>query len=449
MKQQVFNLRNLTCAIFSTLAVTSFNTQAAVSEEEAHLLGNTLTPIGAEKAGNADGSIPSWEGGLTTVIEKGQNPFSDEKPLYVITNANKDQYKDLLSPGQIALFNKYSDTYSMPVYQSHRTAALPQKIYDKAKANALTATVKNGAAANFDEAVPFPIPKTGEEVVWNHLLRYRGGTASRDIMQAAVQSNGDYTPVKMSDEFIFPWYMKGGFDPKKDENILFYFKQQIKSPARLTGTTLLVHETLDQISQPRLAWIYNSGQRRVRRAPQVAYDGPGTAADGLRTSDNYDMFNGATDRYDWKLVGKKELLIPYNSFEFSSVKYDDLIQAGHVNPEHTRYEKHRVWVVEATLKEGERHIYAKRTLFVDEDTWQISVVDHYDGRGEIWRVAEAHALQYTSATVPWSAGEIIHDLQSGRYIAMGLTNEEKPVNFEFQASHKDYTPSALRRNAKR
>ena len=233
--------------------------------------------------------------------------------------------------------------------------------------------------------------------------------------------------------------------------MMFYLKQSIKSPARLTGTTVLVHETLDQVAQPRLAWVYNSGQRRVRRAPQIAYDGPGTAADGLRTTDNWDMYNGATDKYDWTLVGKQEKLIPYNSFKFADnkVKYDDLLMAGHANPEMTRYEKHRVWVVEANLKEGERHIYAKRTFYIDEDTWQIGVIDHYDGRGELWRVAEAHQLQYTADTVPWTAGEIIHDLQSGRYLAMNLTNEEKAINFTSAAKHKDYTPAALRRAAKR
>ena len=449
MNKQVFKMRKLATAVVASLTLASGSALAAVSADEAAKLGNSLTPVGAEKAANADGSIPAWDGGLTSVVARGTNPFGDEQPLYTITNANKDQYKDLLTPGQIALFNKYPDSYQMPVYPTHRTAAYPQSVYDKAKKNATSATLENGSAANFDETVPFAIPQNGLEVVWNHLMRYRGGAAARDIMQAAVQRNGSYTPVKMSDEFMFPWYLSDGYDEKKDANIVFYFKQKIKSPARLTGTTLLVHETLDQVKQPRLAWIYNSGQRRVRRAPQVAYDGPGTAADGLRTSDNYDMYNGATDKYDWKLVGKQELLIPYNSFEFASVKYDDLIRAGHVNPEHTRYEKHRVWVVEATLKQGERHIYAKRTFYIDEDTWQMSVIDHYDGRGELWRVAEAHQLQYTASKVPWTAGEIIHDLQSGRYIAMGLTNEEKPVRFDNKATHKDYTPAALRRAAKR
>ena len=447
MTKNIIKYGFLKAMVVSSLALS--NSMVNANQNSVADLGNNLTPMGAERSGNKDGSIPEWTGGLDIQVKRGDNPFSNEQPLYVVTNDNQDSYQTLLSPGQRAMMKKYPDSFKMKVYPTHRTARYPERIYAKARANASSAKLVNGAPQNFDETVPFAIPSNGEEAIWNHLLRYRGGAPVRDIMQAAVQSNGEYTPVKMSDEFMFPWYLSDGYDPKKDANVIFYFKQLIKAPTRLTGNTLLVHETLDQVKQPRLAWVYNSGQRRVRRAPQVAYDGPGTAADGLRTADNYDMFNGATDKYNWKLIGKKEMLIPYNSFEFSSVKYNDLIRAGHMNPEHIRYEKHRVWVVEATLKEGVRHIYAKRTFYLDEDTWQIAAIDHYDGRGELWRVGEAFNYQYTSSDVPWTAGEAIYDLQSGRYIVMGLSNEEKPVRFDNDASHGNYTPAALRRSAKR
>jgi hypothetical protein len=180
----------------------------------------------------------------------------------------------------------------------------------------------------------------------------------------------------------------------------------VTAPARLAGTVLLVHETLDQVKEPRKAWVYNAGQRRVRQAPQVSYDGPGTAADGLRTSDNLDMYNGAPDRYDWKLEGKKEMYIASNSYKLDSpkLKYADIIKAGHINQDLTRYELRRVWHVVATLKPGQRHIYAKRDFYIDEDTWQAAVIDHYDGRGQLWRVAEAHAEDTTTSKcrgTPW------------------------------------------------
>ncbi|MEH6471752.1 MAG: DUF1329 domain-containing protein [Halopseudomonas sp.] len=446
------NKHALSAAIIAAATLLSGPSLAAVSTEEAAKLGDTLTPIGAEKAGNADGSIPAWTGGLTDKVARGDNPFADDKPLLTITASNANEHAAMLSPGQLALFKAYPDSYQIPVYPTRRTGAYPQSIYDKAIKNATTAQLTDSGLGNYDESIPFAIPQNGLEVIWNHITRYRGGSARRNLMQAPVHRNGNYTPVKLTDELMYPWYLSDGFDESKDANVQFYFKQVITAPSRLVGNTLLVHETIDQVAQPRLAWVYNSGQRRVRRAPQVAYDGPGTAADGLRTSDNFDMFNGAPDKYDWKLVGKQEMYIPYNSFEMGSPRhqYSDIIQPGHVNPQLTRYEKHRVWVVEATLKEGERHIYAKRTLYVDEDTWQIGVADHYDGRGELWRVGEAHAMQYTDATVPWYSAEILHDLQSGRYLALGLTNEEKDgVTFGFEARHKDFTPAALRRASKR
>ncbi|MNN40177.1 hypothetical protein D3C81_1542390 [compost metagenome] len=190
----------------------------------------------------------------------------------------------------------------------------------------------------------------------------------------------------------------------------------------------------------------------MRRAPQLAYDGPGTASDGQRTADNLDMYNGAPDRYDWKLVGKKELYIPYNSYrmESPSLKYDDIIKAGHLNPDHTRYELHRVWEVVATLKPGARHVYAKRHMYLDEDTWQIAEVDHYDRQGQLWRVAEGHALYRYDRQASYLAAETLYDLISGRYMVVGLRNEEpKNTQYGLTAKAYDFTPAALRTDGMR
>ena len=122
-----------------------------------------------------------------------------------------------------------------------------------------------------------------------------------------------------------------------------------------------------------------------------------------------------------------------------------MIKAGHINQDLTRYELHRVWEVVATLKSGERHIYAKRHMYVDEDSWQIALVDHYDGRGQLWRVAEGHAQQYFNHQVPGYTLEALYDLVAGRYLALGMKNEEKSAyNFGFKATAADYTPAALR-----
>ena len=226
----------------------------------------------------------------------------------------------------------------------------------------------------------------------------------------------------------------------------------VTAPARLAGNVLLVHETIDQVKEPRRAWIYNAGQRRVRRAPQVGYDGPGTASDSLRTADQFDGYNGAPDRYNWKLEGKQELYIPYNSYDLDDkkYKYDDLIKPGHLNPEPARYELHRVWKLTGTLKEGQRHIYSKRTLYIDEDSWAIMVADHYDGRGELWRNYEAHNKFFYDVQAPFTTIESGHDLLSGRYITGGLANEiPLRLNFATKFKSSDFTPAALRRSGQR
>tara|TARA_A100001518_G_C1214060_1_gene56747 strand:+ start:160 stop:1536 length:1377 start_codon:yes stop_codon:yes gene_type:complete len=437
-----------------TLSLLATSVMAAVSPDEAAKLGTTLTPVGAEMAGNADGSIPAWTGGLPTnagaVDPRGflADPFANEQPLFTITAQNVEQYKDKLTPGQMAMFKRYPESYRMPVYPTHRSASLPAAVLEATKQNAVNTRMVEGGNGleNFQTANPFPIPQNGLEVIWNHITRYRGGSVRRLVTQATPQPNGSYSLVYFQDEFVFRDALTD-YDSSKSSNVLFYFKQRVTAPSRLAGNVLLVHETLDQVKEPRLAWLYNAGQRRVRRAPQVSYDGPGTAADGLRTSDNLDMYNGAPDRYDWKLEGKKEIYIPYNAYKLDSpsLKYSDIIKAGHINQDLTRYELHRVWHVTATLKSGERHIYAKRDFYIDEDTWQAALIDHYDGRGTLWRVAEAHAQYYYDKQVPWYTVETLYDLLSGRYLALGMKNEEKQAyDFNYKASGSDFTPAALR-----
>ncbi|MGE8362759.1 DUF1329 domain-containing protein [Pseudomonas sp.] len=436
------------------LSFIAMNALAAVLPDESAKLGSTLTPLGAEMAGNADGSILAWTGGLPkdagTVDGKGflADPFASEKALFTITAQNVDQHKDKLTPGQYAMFKRYPETYRIPVFPTHRSVTVPVGIAAAAKANAMaTKLVKGGSGLeNFKEAYPFPIPQNGLEAIWNHITRYRGGSVRRLVTQATPQSNGAYTLVYFQEEFSFRGNLRN-YDASKPSNVLFYFKQRVTAPSRLSGNVMLVHETLDQVKEPRLAWLYNAGQRRVRRAPQVSYDGPGTASDGLQTSDNFDMYNGAPDRYEWSLQGKKEIYIPYNSYKLDSpkLKYSDILKAGHINQDLTRYELHRVWHVVATLKPGERHIYSKRDFYIDEDTWQAAEIDHYDGRGNLWRVAEAHSQFYYNTQVPWYTLETIADLQAGRYLAMGMKNEEKQAyDFSYTASESDYTPAALR-----
>ena len=423
---------------FSLLTALPLASFAKVTADEAATLKTTLTPVGGERAGNKDGSIPKWEGGLTTApaCYKGPgtrlcDPFPDDKPKFTISKANLEQYKSKLTDGQKALFAKYGDSYKMNVYVTRRTGAYPDFVYAATYKNALNAELAGGGETVTGAilGIPFPIPKTGNEPIWNHKLRFRGAGVDRWNIQAAVTTGGDFNLVKIREQVKFLYDSKT-LTPEQLNNVGIYFLQIVTAPPRLAGTITLVHETLDQVKEPRRAWQYNPGQRRLRRAPNVGYDNPGTGADGLRTNDQFDMYNGATDRYSWKLIGKKEIYVPYNAYALHSdkLKYAAFVLKNHINQDIPRYELHRVWVVEANVKAGTTHIYKKRLLYVDEDTWQILTVDNFDARGTLWRVQEGHTVQiYDGARAqlgPSPALETVYDLISGRYLTLAMNNEE-------------------------
>ncbi|MGD9584620.1 MAG: DUF1329 domain-containing protein [Lysobacterales bacterium] len=446
--------KQMMIAALVAMAAGSGASLAGVSPEQAARLGNDLTPVGAIKAGNSDGTIPEWTGGITRPPEGykagefHRDPFRGDKPLFAITPQNYKDYQAKLNVGQVAMFDKYKD-FKMIVYPTRRSGSFPQIVYDTSKKNAVTAKlVSDGdGVAGASIGFPFPIPQNGYELIWNHKLKYKSTGGMRWANQAAPTASGAYTLVRLREEFLGPYY-KPGNTIENINDVLLYFFQEVVSPARLAGNVLLVHETVNQTKTPRQAWVYNPGQRRVRRAPNIAYDNPGTASDGLRTNDMTDMFNGAMDRFEFKLAGTREMFIPYNDYLVHSgtVKLKDLVKPGHLNPNYIRYELHRVWVVEATLKPGKRHINKRRTFYLDEDSYQIVAIDHYDSRGQLWRYSEAPNINYYEVPTVWATVETHHDLQSGRYISGLLDNEEStPVNFGFQTTPENFSPQSLRK----
>jgi hypothetical protein len=436
----------LACIFATSLA------SAAVPAAQANRLGADLTPVGAEKAGNKEGTIPAWEGGITKPIagykpgSHHADPFAADKPLFSITSANMAQYKAKLTVGEVAMLSKYK-TFSMNVYPTRRSGAYSPRIYETTKKNALTGKMVGvlDGVTDVAEGIPFPIPQNGAEVMWNHKMKFHGLAVRRYNNQVTPTPSGQFTMIRILEENM-GLYWKQGNSIKDINNVLQYFYQLVESPARLAGNALLVHESLNQAVTPRQAWVYNPGQRRVRKAPNVGYDNPGTASDGLRTNDMADMFNGALDRFDWKLVGKAEYYMPYNSYKVHAggINVNDLVKAGHLNPSYLRYELHRVWVVEATLKAGARHINKRRTFYFDEDSWQILATDHYDAAGAIWRVSEAHTINYYEQPVVWSTVEVHYDLKSGRYIANGVDNNDPVNDFSFATTVENFSPQALR-----
>lgn len=443
-----------------SIGITAASTMvdAKVSEEQANRLGGDLTPMGGLTIGNADGTIPSWTGGITKAPEgyiQGKShidPYKEDKVLFTIDKKNVNKYKKHLTDGQQALINKYSPGYKMNVYPSHRSASYPQWIYDKLKDNALNAELlENGNGVRGTIATsPFPIPKNGIEVIWNHILRFRGEQAEFTSAFVTPTKDGSYTPILTEFSYFFT-YSQPEAQLSDIDNKIFYLRTTVKAPSKLSGTLTLIHETLDQVRSPRKAWRYEAGQRRLRRIPNLAYSENFPNSSGLRTIDQTDMYNGAPNQYEWTLKGKKEIYIPYNAYNLHSgdLSIPDIIRPKHINQDLTRYEMHRVWEVEGVLRAGIDHEYHKRRLYFDEDSWQIVLSEEYNDKGDLWRVSEAHTINYYELPVLWTTLEVTYDLQKERYFADGLDNEEGPIDFSPDLNAKDFSPSAARRATKR
>lgn len=412
--------------------------------ESAADLGGSLTPLGAEAAGNAEGTIPAWDGGITTPpagYVRGQDyvdPYAGEAKLFSITKENLGDYRGKLAAGQIALLERYGD-YRMDVYPSHRSCAYPQSVYDKTKANVGVAKVDDGPhdlVAAVPGGFPFPLPKSGAEVIWNHRTAFEGVARSVVGTTAVVAANGSFVPLKWDEVRLSNYYNPDRTEFSQLDNVQLKYLSSYIAPARVAGEVYLVHETLNG---ERNSWFYSPGLRRVRRAPTLSYDNPVSGYEGLGTADQLYMYNGRLDRYDWKLVGKQELYIPYNNYEFANSKHsvDDLTGSYFPDRDVTRYELHRVWVVEATLKPGIRHLFARRVFYVDEDSWRVVATDIYDGRDKLWRYQEETTLNAYDVPTCFGFGQALYDFQVGRYILDLVFNDDERPDFHAASSVTD------------
>ncbi len=378
----------LLCALTGAVLVQG-QAMAAVSAEEAAKLKTTLTPMGAEKAANKDGSIPEWNGGYTTPIPGFKNggrrdgdPFASEKPLFSITAKNMDQYLDKLTDGSKAMLTKYP-SYRIDVYPSHRTAAAPQWVYDNTAKNAIHGKLKPSLVPEgIYGGVPFPIPKSGAEVMWNHILRWRGENYQAPYTSTLVTADGQ--AVMTSDATIdqtMPYYYKDGSAEKFNGEVYNVRGINVGPPIRageaITGR-LNVESDKDQI------WVYLAGQRRTRKLPNGCCDTPTPSSAGVMSFDELEVFGGRLDRFNWKILGKKEIFVPYNTNKsLKATKISELVRGNHLNPDHVRWELHRMWVVQADVAEGKRHVSPKGVYYIDEDSWVAILGDRWDAKGQL------------------------------------------------------------------
>ncbi len=415
------------------------------------LKGSTLTPFGSIRAGNADGTISAWTGenlALPAGFQEGTSPqfFTDEKPLYSITGANYTKYQDKLPAGAIALLQKYPN-FRLDVYPTHRTAIAPQYVYDNIYKNATNAQLSadGNSVTGAYGGIPFPFPKNGNEVMWNHELSWQG---------TAVYYNNDAHLVSADGSIIlesrvrcwqqFPYYFENG-----EERWNGFFSEAFIEPIAppyQAGANIINLQPTNQLTTPVEAWEYLVGQRRVRRAPELQYDTPNSISGGTSNWDEAFIFSGKLNEYRFDYLGVKEIYVPYNCNKFNSAAIADQFQPDFINPDLTRWELHRVKVVNMTLLPGSRNVDARRVMYYDDDGGSALMADVYDASGALWKFQ--HNMPGIFPNVPavvTVANFNVYDLHAGNYSSSAHYDNEvspqwKPIS-ELPASFM--TPGQL------
>lgn len=421
----MMQMRKLCVAVTAAFVVAG-GLQAA-TEADAARLGKELTPVGAEKGANKEGSIPAWGGSeaLGAGWSHGKSraeafKYKGDKPLYSIDASNVDKYADKLSPAQVQLI-KQTKGYRMDVYPSRRTCSNPEFVADNTRKNASTAKI--GADGwSLKEAtvpgIPFPLPKNGTEAIWNAKMKYAGVGFEFPNLYTALSpraGSSEWIAATSTQTYYFPWGKKGATALSSLPPVEYFTYFAYKSPTALAGQSLAITNYLDKTND---VFYYFPGQRRVRRMPTYAYDAPQIGFENQYTMDEPRMFNGTIERFDWKLVGKKEMLVGYNAFGMydPSVKFADVAKENAVDPAHRRYELHRVWVVEATVKQGVRHVAPKRTFYLDEDSWAIVLAEDYDAQGKLWKLREGFVIPVYETGSCDNPAFVQYNLVDNRYL---------------------------------
>lgn len=436
----------------NTISLSGDDFNNTPSQSSASASGET-TPIGADKSGNGDGSIPAWSGGITkaqwpAAIAGGRiaDPFPKDKPIFTITAANAQKYRERLSKGHLALFARYSD-YTLPVYPTRRSVSYPQAIYDATQANVGKAKLAGsdaleGARLGF----PFPKPQNGVEIMWNHRVRYRGNSSITQSTQAVVQMDGERQFLKQTERVLNRYANLKDPANLSSENILLYYLTWFGKTKSDIDFLVLVHESANSLKQSRNIWVAPPSIPKMIRIPPVGYDQPFPGSEAIMFIDMVDMYNGAFDRYVWKLTGKQEMYLPYNSYRISDgrYKYNQLLTPKHFNQVATRYELHRVWVIEAVERDGKKHAFGKRMFYVDEDSWNIVLVENYDRNGKLWRFQEGHLLPAYGVQAANAAPVITYDLKDGRYFINRLLAEDVATQYDVPMRTTEFNSDSVK-----
>jgi hypothetical protein len=417
-----------------------------------------LTTVGAERSGNIKGTIPPWTGGITAPpggYSPGDwhpNPYQDDQVLFTINSENVEKYSESLTAGHLALIEKYPDTYHLNIYPARRSASHPQSVLDQTLKYSGKAKIVDGGAgiAGIVEGVPFPHPQNGEQAIWNARLSYKAGGFRGYHTMALTSADGDYDLTVGRRDIEFP-YSDGKTTLEDYDNVKARVLTRAMRPAKKAGRMIISHRYLNSNNIERRRWTYDPGKRRIKRASNNPRDMPEGSSEGIHVWDQEGMWRGPITDFNWALLGKREFYVPYNAYQLhdGDITADDIIQAGHVNQRLTRYELHRVWVVEANLKEGRKHLYSRRRYYIDEDSWRILAGEHFNSDGTVDRFSEAHTINYYEVPLIYPTLETYYKLDTRRYFVTQIDNQYSPYDFSFDRGPSHYGPGRLKMKANR
>jgi hypothetical protein len=436
----------------TTVALAGGGAQARVTPQEAAALGTTLTAFGAEKGGSADGAIPPYSGGLArppTGYKPGEtrliDPFADEKPVRVVTGSNVGSDTARLTEGTLKLLRR-DPSFRLDVYPTHRTIAYPDWLLENTRRNATEARPDESGigVSGVLAGIPFPIPKDGREVMWNHRIRYLGRSVQFKYDSWLVDGSGQRVLTSTAEaHWEFPV-----FEPKRTETLrgdepLIEWKIDYSAPQRRAGEGMMLIDAVNPVQRPRHIWSYVPGQRRVK-AVDMPDDALHGSSSGAYTNDDAFVYTGALERFDLKLLGKREMLVPYNTYRLSyHANPEDVLQPGHINPDLLRWELHRVWVVEATLKPGEHHAYSRRVFYVDEDSWSALASDAYDQEGKLQRAVFNFVSYDYNAGVQYPFNHAAYDFGTGAYFLAFFVGPYYGVRHVAPLPLSEWSPDSL------
>lgn len=339
------------------------------------------------------------------------NPGVADAPLFSIDRDRAAAHAEVLAPGHRALLDALPEGFRIDVHATTEVAA------EVASGNPARLDA-DGRISAIGSGLPFPViepgdPDGGLKAIWNHRLRLRGSGRERATWQASIAADGSVRRVDVRQRLRLP------ADPQGEDRVAQH-ALAIVAPARLAGSLKLLDEPL---AGPMQGWQRSPGPwlPSLRATTDAGADTPLIGSDGLFVEDQRDGFAGSPDRWRWKLVARRRLVMPWNAQALQVGDAGDvatLLRPHHPDPARLRHELRDVWVVDADLKPGESSPWPSRRYYLDAATWQVLLVELQGPDGRLARLHEVHVRVIGTHWVP--VVDVVHDLPGRRWFIAGI-----------------------------